>query len=72
VLKIQFGGCPSILQEDYITQNISVWGVNIWLGALQVGEKEEFDSAVFAGVEGELLCLKSNLEVARQSNGKIT
>jgi hypothetical protein len=71
MLKIQSWGRLSILQEDCIQKNISVWGINISLGLIDLREKKDSYSAVFKAVMGKMLCLKFNLGAGRQSYKKI-
>jgi hypothetical protein len=71
MLKIQSWGRLSILQEDCIQKNISVWGINISLWLIDLGEKKGSYSAVFKAVEEKILCLKFNLGAGCQSYRKI-
>jgi hypothetical protein len=72
VLNIQFGRRPSILQRDYIANNISVYGINILLWVIELPEKNGSSLSVFERVEGKLLCLIFNLDAGSQSYREIT
>jgi hypothetical protein len=73
MLKIQSWGPPSILQEDCIQKNISVWGINISLRVIDLRKKKGSysASAVFKAVEEKILGLKFNLRAGCQSYRKI-
>jgi hypothetical protein len=71
MLKIQSWGGLSILQEDCIQKNISVWGINILLRVIDLWKKKGSYSAVFKAVEGKILGLKFNLGAGCQSYRKI-
>jgi hypothetical protein len=71
MLKIQSWGQPSILQEDCIQKNISVYGINISLLLIDLRKKKGSYSAVVRAVEAKILCLKFNLGASRQSDKKI-
>jgi hypothetical protein len=69
--KIQSWGRPSIIQEDCIQKNISVWGIKISLRVIDLGKKKGSNSVVFKAVMGKILCLIFNLGAGRQSYRKI-
>jgi hypothetical protein len=71
MLKIPSWGRPSILQEDCIQKNISVWSINISLRVIELQTKKGSYSAVFKAVEGKILCSKFNLGASRLSYKKI-
>jgi hypothetical protein len=72
MLKIQSWSRPSILQEDCIQKNISVWGINISLRVIDLCKKKKGSYlAVFKAVEGKILCLKFNIGAGHQSYRKI-
>jgi hypothetical protein len=70
-LKIESSGRPSILQEDCIQKNISVWGINISLRLIDLREKKDSYLDIFKAVEEKILCLKFNLGAGCQSYRKI-
>jgi hypothetical protein len=65
MLKIQSWNRPSVLQEDCIQKNISVWSINISLRSIDLRKKKGSYSAVFKAAEGKILCLKFNLGAGR-------
>jgi hypothetical protein len=71
MLKIQYWGWMSILQEDCIKKNISFWSVNISLRVIDLRKKKGSPSAVFKAVEGKILFLKFNFGDGCQSYRKI-
>jgi hypothetical protein len=56
VLKIQSGGWPLILEQDYVTKNISVWGMNISLRVIEDKEKDGLLFIRFQTNHKELFC----------------
>jgi hypothetical protein len=71
MLNIQSWGRPSIIQEDCIQKNISVWGIKISLPVIDLRKKKGSYSAVFKAVEKKKLYLKFNLGAGCQSYRKI-
>jgi hypothetical protein len=71
VPNIRFGDRPSIPERNCIAKKNSGWGVSISLRVIQLQEKNDFSSAVFERVEGNILCLKFDLEAGRQSYREI-
>jgi hypothetical protein len=55
--KIQSRGRPSILQEDCIQKNVSVWGINISLRVIDLRKKKGSYSAVFISSYGKNIML---------------
>jgi hypothetical protein len=56
VLKIQSGGWPLILEQDYVTKNISVWGINISLRVIEDAKKDGLLFIRFQRNQEELFC----------------
>jgi hypothetical protein len=58
VLKIQSGGWPLILEQDYVTKNISVWGKNISLRVIEDAKKTGCYLSVVKGVKRKTIVAK--------------